>query len=320
MKKLTNFHFALLLFAITGSFLSSCQKAVQEPAQNSTGNNATTKSSTTSTSATNSASVTSSAFVNNQAIVVSATPGDTVYAVGTCTPGSKADTLAFSALPAAISTYLTANYAGYTFVKAYETLNATNVVQGYIVNITFNGNPVGLKFNGSGVFLNVLEQRQAQDLQGQGWHQGGQFGNRDGKQKDTIALTALPPVITTYFTTNYPKDTLKHALIDRDSSYVVVSANSGVFITEFTSAGVFIKRVQVSPHVVTSTTLTQGTLPAPVGTYLTNTYPAFVFDAAYELYLNSAANGYIVFIDANSTKYLVTFDASGNFVKAYTVR
>jgi hypothetical protein len=311
MKSSSKIGFILLLAAAAVSFfLSACQKAVQAPS-----NGTATKTTTTA------GTVSSAAFTSSQAIVVSTTHGDTVYVVGTCTPGSKADTLAAGALPASVTAYLTSNYAGYTFVKAYETLNTTNAIQGYVVNITFNGNPVGLKFNASGVFVSILEQRQAQDLQGKGFHEGGLFGNRDGKHSDTLAVRALPVVITNYFTANYPADTLKHVLVNRDSSLVVISNDKGIFATQFTKTGTFISRTQIVPEVEEiHTTLTQATLLATITAYLTATYPGYVFDTAFSVSVGGAVSGYVVFIDANTTKYAVSFNAAGAFTQSRTIR
>lgn len=302
MKKLSNTSFVLLAIAVSVSLLSSCQKNEQSPAKASSG------------------SVTTTAFANNQALVISASSTDTIYAVNTCQRGNKADTVAFSSLPDTIAKYLTANYSGYTFKNAYKILDHTNTLQGYIVMIVFNNSPVGLAFNANGIFVKVLEQRERGDLNGQGWHEGGRFGNRDNRHRDTITLSALPAAITTYFAATYPKDTLKHALINRDSSYVVLSVDNGVFVTAFTSTGSFIKRIQMYPHVITRAVLTQAELPVTASTYLTTTYPAYVFDAAYTVSLNGVIQGYMVFIDANTTKYLVRFDASGAFVKSIAVR
>jgi hypothetical protein len=68
-----------------------------------------------------------------------------------------------SGLPAAITDYLTTNYSGYTFQKAYTDKDSSGTISGYVVIIQFNGNPVGLKFDASGNFINVLEQREGRD-------------------------------------------------------------------------------------------------------------------------------------------------------------
>jgi hypothetical protein len=240
--------------------------------------------------------------------------------VNICHPGDLADSVAFSSLPDTIGKYLTANYSGYTFTKAYEILSSTKVIEGYVVTIVFNGNPVGLSFNTGGIFIRVLEQREGRDLKGMGWHEGGRFGDRDNHHPDTIALSVLPTIIKAYFTTNYPNDTLKHALINRDSSYVVISSDKGIFATGFTASGTFIKRIQLYPHVVNAVTLSQAQLSASISTYLTSTYPAYVFNTAFEVKLNGTVKSYLVFIEANSTKYLVYFDATGTFVKSLVIR
>jgi hypothetical protein len=302
MKKFSNLSLPLLLIAISLFSLTSCQKTGQSP----------TKAS--------SSSVNTAAFAASQAIVIAASSTDTIYAVNTCHPGDQADTVVFSTLPDTIGKYLTVNYSGYTFNRAYKILNHAKTLEGYVVVITFNGNPVGLSFNANGIFVNVLEQREGHDLKGQGWHEGGRFGDRDNHHPDTIALSALPAAVKTYFSSNYPDDTLRHALINRDSSYLVISADNGVFATALTKTGTLIKRVQLYPHVVSQATLTQAQLPATVSTYLTTTYPAYVFDTAFAIKLNGAVEGYLVFIEANSTKYLVGFDASGKFAKSMVIR
>lgn len=260
-------------------------------------------------------------FGTNQSIALgTSSSGSTLYAVNTCSRGSRADTIAFASLTDSTKAYLTATYPGYTFKKAYKILNPSGTIDGYVVFITYNGNPVALRFNPKGVFITVLEQREEHDLDGPGWHEGGIFGDRDGMHRDTIALSALPTAIKTYMTTTYPTDTLKHAMVNRDSSYVVISADNGVFATEFSKTGTFIQRVQIYPHVVSVTTLTQAALPASVSSYLTATYPAYVFDNAFQLKLNGTVNGYLVVINANSTKYLVLFNGSGAFVRVKVIR
>lgn len=302
MKNYLKIGLALLLLGVSSSFFSSCQKTGTIPSKTTSGSLSTT------------------AFVMKQAIVLSSTGTDTVFAVNTCHPGEKADSVGFSALPDSVKSYLTANYSGYTFKKAYKIFSKANVLQGYIVAVIYNGNPVGLKFNAAGRFIEVLEQREGRDIDGKGWHEGGKFGDRDGNHRDTIALSALPASVKTYMSANYASDTLKHSFINRDSSYVVISTNNGIFATEFSSKGIFIKRVQIYPRVVSSVTLTPSTLPAAISTYLTTTYPAYVFDNAFQLKLNGNTTGYLIFIDDNSTKYLVIFNASGNFVKTEVIR
>jgi hypothetical protein len=259
--------------------------------------------------------------VNAQAIAVgTAEDGDSVYVVNACNKNQILDSVAFSSLPTAITTYLAADYAGYTSQKAYTVEDTLGTLNGYVVIIQYNGTPVGLKFDASGIFSKVLEQRERGDMNGRGYHRGGRFDDRDGLRRDTIALGSLPASISSYFAANYPLDTLVKALKNRDSSIVVLSVNNGQFATLFDVAGSFVKRVQLPSHRGWSGSIELTALPATAQSYLTTTYPNYVFKHAFKIVSGNTVEGYVVFIDANGTKYAVEFDAAGTFVKAVTVR
>lgn len=99
-------------------------------------------------------------------------------------------------LLSAISTYLTANYAGYTFVNAYsETVNG--VIKAYDVNITLNSVPYHLVFSSTGTFTSVNS-----------------FGKKASKTSQTITTVAqadLLATIKTYLNTNYAGYTFVNA-------------------------------------------------------------------------------------------------------------
>lgn len=236
MKKLTKLNCLLLAGLLALTAFSSCQKSGV----------ASSTDKTTSTS---------QLVVANGAILVAASTAstgtvatDAIYIVHAYTTGLTKDSVTFASLPAAIGTYLTANYSGYTFLKAFKISTSAGVTDSYAVVILFNGKPVGLKFDASGNFVLVYEQCEGRDLGGQGWHEGGRFGDRDGKHLDTVAISALPSAVKAYFTTNYPTDTLLHAAVNLDGSYVVISANKGLFATALTASGTLIKRIQIYPH------------------------------------------------------------------------
>ena len=179
---------------------------------------------------------------------------------------------------------------------------------------------MGLRFDASGNFVAVLEQREGKDLNGHGWHHGGRFEDRGGSKKDTVALSALPAAIKTYFTTNYAQDTLVRAFRNRDSSIIVLSANNGLFATAFNSTGTFIARTMLPSKHGKHNDVELSGLPAPSQSYLTATYPNFFFKHGFKIVVDGVTQGYVAFIDANGTKYAVQFDANGVFVKATTVR
>ncbi len=294
---------AINVVIATVMVLSSCQKEI-------------------AVSSTDNAAI-QAAVAQTQAIAVSpsaTTAGDSVYVVNTCSPRSKRDTVAFSSLPSSVTDYLTANYSGYTFQKAFTIKDAAATLQGYVVIIQFNGNPVGLKFDASGAFVQVLEQREGHDLLGGGWHKDGCFENRDGKQRDTVALSALPSSITSYFASNYPQDTLVRASKTRDSGYVVLSKNNGLFATIFNASGSFVSRVELPAQRGKANAIDQSALPAGALSYLSATYPNYVFNKAFSITVNGIVQGYCVVIEANNTKYAIQFDAAGNFVRVKPIR
>jgi hypothetical protein len=263
------------------------------------------------------------AVAQTQAVAVSpstTTAGDSVYAINTCSPRGHRDTIAFSSLPSAAATYLSTNYSGYTAVKAFSVKDQSGTLTGYVAVIQFNGNPVAIKFDSAGAFVQVLELREGQDLLGHGFHEGGCFQNRDGRQRDTIALSALPAAITSYLTANYASDTLVRASKTRDSGYVVISKNNGLFATVFSASGTFVTRVQLPAHSGKAISVDQNALPANVLSYLSSTYPGYVFDKAFSITVNGVLQGYCVVIDANNTKYGIQFDGAGNFVRVKTIR
>jgi hypothetical protein len=244
---------------------------------------------------------------------------DSVYILQTCAPGYFRDSISASGLPDSASAYLSSNYGGYSFLAAFVIKDSAGTIGGYVAIIRYNGKPVAVLFNANGQFARVLEQRQRGDLQDQGWHHGGRFHNRDGRGGDTIAIASLPASVISYFSENYPNDTLLRAYLNIDSSYLVISADNGLFANLFSSTGTFVKRVSLQAPSPVIVSVGSDALPAGITSYLSATYPDYVFEKAYSFSNGSTLEGYIVVIDANSTKYAVQFDASGTFMAALTI-
>ncbi|SDL81544.1 Putative beta-lactamase-inhibitor-like, PepSY-like [Daejeonella rubra] len=269
-------------------------------------------------------------FAKLEAITISSTSAisgsgntsDSLYAMEACKKGNKKTTVELSGLSAAITTYLGANYSGFTFQKAYQVANqTTSAVESFVVVIQFNAKPVALKFDAAGAFVKVLELREGRNMKGRGgWHAGGCFDNRDGKQRDTLAISAIPALIKTYMAATYSADTIVHAFVNKDQSIVLISKNVNYFATAFSSANIFIKRTQLPAVPAKGRSIEASALPAVSTAYLTTTYPNFVFKKAFELKVNGVIKGYLVLFDANLTKYAIHFDANGQFVKAVTIR
>jgi hypothetical protein len=233
-----------------------------------------------------------------------------------CGPRGTREAIDPATLSTTITSYIAANYEGFTWHKAFAAKNAAGVVVNYVAIIYFNDKPVALLFDSTGSFIKVLEQREKGDLRGRGHHFGGRFEHRDGQQRDTIILSNLPTAITAYFAATYPTDTLMKAFKGKDNSIAVVSVNNGVFVTIFNAQHAFVKRVAVTGKRGHCAGIEQSALPAAAVSYLNTTYPNYVFKKAFALKTSGTVTGYIVLIDANSTKYAVEFDAAGSYVKS----
>ncbi|HEY2649397.1 MAG TPA: hypothetical protein VGI38_09380 [Puia sp.] len=296
------------ILPITVLFFSiiSCNKELSRA-----GSSNNTAPATTSTSAT-------------IAVAADSTGTDSVYFLQTCNRNYFRDSIASSALPDSIINYLANNYTGYHFNNVFEIKDSAGTIGGYVVIINFNGKPVGLLFDATGNFQKVLEQRERGDIDGNGWHHGGRFDDRDGKHRDTLAISSLPSVVSSYLNDTYPSDTLLRAYRNRDSSILVISKDNGLFADVFTSAGVFVRRVSLYPQGIKFNTpqiqnIVQDSLPSADLTYLENTYPNYVFETALSVSVNNQIQRYGVLLDANNTKYVIWFDAAGNVVATLTV-
>lgn len=99
----------------------------------------------------------------SSAIVVAASAtaasSDSVEIEHSCGRGGSRDSIAESALPDSVGSYLNANYAGYTFHKAFAVKDSADAITGYVVVIYFEDKPVGLQFDSEGNFESVLRQR-----------------------------------------------------------------------------------------------------------------------------------------------------------------
>ncbi len=250
--------------------------------------------------------------------------GDSIYILQQCNPGFFRDSIAETSLPDSVLGFLNSNYPGFHFQKSFEIKDSAGSHGGYVVIITFNGKPVGLLFDSSGNLLHVLEQREHGDLEGEGWHDGGRFDDRDGKHRDTIALASLPSAISSYMSASYPSDTLIRAYLNKDSSVLILSRNGGLFANLFSPTGEFVKRVTLTPPAFLISmpvimNVTQDSLPASDQVYLSTIYPNYVFESAVSIMENNQLKAYMVIIDANNTKYAVWFDANDNVFATLTI-
>lgn len=125
-----------------------------------------------------------------------------------------------STLPAVISTYLAANYAGSSITRA-----GTDSLGRFFILITkSDSSRVGLLFDASGNFVKEILRR------------------RHGDRGSNIAISALPSSITGYISTNYPSATIHKALQESDGEYkVLIVQSDGTFLgLAFDASGNFV--------------------------------------------------------------------------------
>src|SRR5215213_2266340 len=152
MKTRTNVRRAFYVLS-AAAVMASCQKSDLTDSNASTSSSATIAVAATPTGSGSSAAGT-----------------DSVYLLQPCGRGGQREAIDQSALPAAVATYISANYSGATFAKAFAIKNSSAAVTGYVAVIYYNDKPVGLEFDSAGNFVKVLEQREKGDLNGAGHH------------------------------------------------------------------------------------------------------------------------------------------------------
>jgi predicted proteasome-type protease len=210
-----------------------------------------------------------------------------------------------STLPASITDYVTANYAGSTIEKAGTLPNGN-----YMVMIQADGSqPVVLVFDASGNFVEVAPLPQG----------GGHGGDRP--HPTPIDISTLPASITDYVTANYAGSTIEKAGTLPNGNYMVMIQADGSqpVVLVFDASGNFVEVAPLPPHGgghggdrPRPTPIDISTLPASITDYVTANYAGSTIEKAGTL-----PNGnYMVMVQADGSQPVVlVFDASGNFVE-----
>lgn len=147
-------------------------------------------------------------------------PGGRFEGRGDC----QKDSVALSALPAAISAYLQSNYSGDTLIKAFKSNNDSI----YLV-ITRNSSGVFANFfKADGMFIKRVQVHQ-----------------RNGHLVP-VEQAALPAAVSAYLNTTYPGYVFKKAFAITQNGavagiVVIVEANTTRYALEFDATGAFIK-------------------------------------------------------------------------------
>ncbi len=139
----------------------------------------------------------------------------------------KLTEVAAAALPAAVKTYITTNYAGSEIQFAGKDTDGKIVVGLKLAD----GTSKGLLFNADGTFNKALEK----------------YGK--GAKLTKVETSALPAAITTYITANYAGYEIKKAgKNEAGEFYVGVKLDTAVKVLKFASDGKFIEATTPPAH------------------------------------------------------------------------
>ncbi|MEA5458340.1 PepSY-like domain-containing protein [Arcicella sp. LKC2W] len=138
----------------------------------------------------------------------------------------KLTSVDITTLPATITTYINANYAGSTIKFAGKDEKGQ-----YVVGVSLNSVETGLLFDANGAFVQTLTH----------------YGKK--ARLTEVAVADLPASVGTYVTANYAGYTIKKAGKDADGNLIVgLSDGTNHKALKFDSAGVFKEELQIPPH------------------------------------------------------------------------
>lgn len=213
-------------------------------------------------------------------------------------------TITADQLPAATTTYLTTNYAGYTLIQAVKGTDRMGATF-FAVVIEQSGVRYHLHFDASGNFVAS---------------KGGHGPGPGEANETTITVDKLPTAITDYLTATYAGYTLVSAEQAADSAGVVIyyetviTSGGKTFQLNFDATGKLLQRGKGGGGKPVGTSLTADKLLPAITTYLTTNYAGYTFDEAYQATTRDGVTMYAVKITLSSVKYFLLFDANGAFV------
>ncbi len=138
----------------------------------------------------------------------------------------KLTSVDIATLPATITTYINANYAGSTIKFAGKDEKGQ-----YVVGVSLNSVETGLLFDANGAFVQTLAH----------------YGKK--AKLTEVAVADLPASVGAYVTANYAGYTIKKAGKDADGNIIVgLSDGTNHKALKFDAAGVFKEELQIPPH------------------------------------------------------------------------
>lgn len=209
-------------------------------------------------------------------------------------------------LPATVTSYISANYAGATIDYA-----AKDDAGNFLVAITRNDQRTALLFNADGTFSKELSLRGGGKGHGKGHGPGHKGGDRDSLTK--VAVADLPAAITSYITTNFASATVTAAALDATRGYLVmITQGTDRRTLLFGTNGTFTQEI-VRGLKGNYTAVEVSALPAAITTYITTNYAGATIKAAGK---NSTGQFKVLVQPATGRIVELLFAADGTFVQA----
>lgn len=216
--------------------------------------------------------------------------------------------VAVTDLPAAITSAISASYAGATVDYA-----AKDDAGNFLVAITQNSARTTLLFNADGTFNKELALRDGPGGKGPGGKGPGGFGHgRDSLSQ--VAIADLPAAITSYITANYAGSTINVAGKDATRGYIVMitladgtTRKALLFNIDGTFAQEVVRGIKGNYSVVAISAL-----PAAITSYITTNYAG----SSIKLAGKNPTGQFKVFIQLSTGQLAeLTFAADGTFVQ-----
>lgn len=213
--------------------------------------------------------------------------------------------IAVTDLPAAITSAISASYAGATVDYA-----AKDDAGNFLVAITQNDTRKTLLFNADGTFNKELALHDGPGGKGPGGHGPGGHG-RDSLSQ--VAVTSLPTAITSYITANYAGATINAAGKDATRGYIVMvtladgTRKALLFNTDGTFVQDVVRGVKGNYSVVAVSAL-----PAAITSYISTNYAG----STVKLAGKNPTGQYKVIVQLSTGQLAeLTFAADGTFVQ-----
>jgi len=216
--------------------------------------------------------------------------------------------IAVTELPAAITSAISASYAGATIDYA-----AKDDAGNFLVAITQNLARTTLLFNADGTFNKELALRDGPGGKGPGGHGPGGFGRgRDSLAQ--VAVADLPAAITSYITANYAGSTINVAGKDATRGYIIMitladgtTRKALLFNVDGTFAQEVVRGLKGNYSVVDA-----ATLPAAITGYITTNYAGSTIKLAGK---NPTGQFKVIIQQSSGQIAELTFAADGTFIQ-----